>query len=175
MNGLALKELARSLAVVMHEGQCRKGTGEPYFNHVERVAQSVKGWEAQTVAYLHDVVEDTAITEADLDKMFPRNIVIAVMLLTRHADGEETYAEFIDRILRANMIDPVTLKSDSPLVYKSDSSLVYKVGAELAYEVKIADIRDNMAKLNEIPGDTTSKEKRYTKALARLLKAGSED
>jgi (p)ppGpp synthase/HD superfamily hydrolase len=147
MNGVALKELARSIAVIMHEKQCRKGTGEPYFNHVERVAQSVKGWQAQTVAYLHDVVEDTAVTKEDLLRLqFPAEVVNAVVALTRHAEGEETYSEFIERVIN----QPPSVR-------------------ELSVEVKIADIRDNMSRLWEIPGDTSSKEKRYAKSLARLL------
>ena len=148
MNGLALKELARNLALVMHEGQCRKATGEPYFNHVERVAMAVKGWEAQTVAYLHDVVEDTRFSEQALRLIFPIHLCNAVMRLTRDP-AKETYAEFIERV----------------------TSLPALPERALAIEVKIADVKDNFGSLDNIPGDTSTKEKRYTKALAKLLEA----
>jgi len=61
MHGSHLRDLAVALARVVHSGQSRKGTGEAYFNHVERVARRVPGWRAQTIAFLHDTIEDTAI------------------------------------------------------------------------------------------------------------------
>ena len=53
--------------------------------------------EAKTVAYLHDVLEDTATTEDDLKKEgFPAEIIEAVNALTK---GEnETYEDFIKRV-----------------------------------------------------------------------------
>ena len=151
MDGLALKQLAYHMAVVAHEGQSRKGTGEPYIRHVERVADSVQGWEAKTVAYLHDLVEDTPVTFAALLQFFPRHIVDAVATLTRDPKGapdRETYREFIERCATS--------------------------GDELALEVKEADVRDNLRDINDVPGGGPSLERRYTSALSRILAARSE-
>lgn len=154
MNGLALKDLAHAMAVVAHEGQPRKGTGEPYVNHVERVADGVQGWEAKTVAYLHDLVEDTPVTFDTLRLFFPESVIEAVALLTRkEAAGDiprETYKEFIER----------TATSDNAI----------------ALDVKMADVKDNLRDINDVPGGGPLMERRYTTALARLMAAkGIED
>ncbi len=68
------KELIRrayEFALKAHEGQLRK-SGEPYFNHVFATAKNLAdlGMKAQTIAagLLHDVIEDTPITEDDIKK-----------------------------------------------------------------------------------------------------------
>jgi (p)ppGpp synthase/HD superfamily hydrolase len=77
------------------------------------VAARVEADEARAVAWLHDVVEDTAVTLDDLAAQFPAEVVQAVRVLTRRDDdrGEEYY-----RRVRAN---------------------------PLALAVKLADIADN--------------------------------
>ena len=59
-------DAARSVAMAAHEGQKRKYTFDPYFNHCANVAGTVAlcdvSDEAVMAAYLHDVVEDTAHT-----------------------------------------------------------------------------------------------------------------
>jgi (p)ppGpp synthase/HD superfamily hydrolase len=53
--------------------------------------------ECETVAWLHDVVEDTDVTLADLEEIgFPAAIVQAVDAITRRKD--ETYNEYMDRL-----------------------------------------------------------------------------
>lgn len=66
-------DYARALAFAAraHEGQTRKGAaGEPYVNHVIEVAEILLAHgaprEAVLAAYLHDTVEDTAVTPAEL-------------------------------------------------------------------------------------------------------------
>lgn len=146
MNGHALRELARAWAIVAHDNQSRKGAGEPYFSHVERVAESVWGWRRKTIAYLHDVVEDAQdplkMMEA-LEQVFPEDIVEAVMFLTRLELGghKVKYSDFIEEI--NNCDDPD------------------------AIAVKIADIRDNLQNIRDMP-DGQRLEARYVKALARL-------
>lgn len=115
--GHQLQRLAHALATVAHAGQSRKGEGEPYVRHVERVAGRVGGWRAKTIAYLHDLIEDTPITEADLLRIgFPADVVRDVVALTRL--GGETYTEFISRTL--------------------------DTGSEDALRVKLADLQDNL-------------------------------
>lgn len=59
----AILKQARDLAWKLHDGQTRKGAKqEPYFVHLEEVADLVALWggsvEAQLAAWLHDTVED---------------------------------------------------------------------------------------------------------------------
>ena len=58
-------ELAQSIAAAAHKGQVDKA-GKPYIEHPAHVAASVQGDAAKAVAWLHDVVEDTPLTFADL-------------------------------------------------------------------------------------------------------------
>ena len=78
--------LARILATQAHSGQVDK-SGYPYIDHCRRVANSVEGIEAKTVAWLHDVLEDTNLTESDLRASFDTEVVGAVVALT-HLKGE---------------------------------------------------------------------------------------
>ena len=57
---------AEALARSAHAGQVDKA-GAPYAQHPERVAAAVTGDpQAQAAAWLHDVVEDTSTSLADL-------------------------------------------------------------------------------------------------------------
>lgn len=51
---------------------------------------------AVAAAWLHDVVEDTEITLADLEQTFPPDVTAAVDALTRRSD--ETPAEYYARV-----------------------------------------------------------------------------
>lgn len=142
MNGLAIMNLAHAIAVVAHDGQSRKGAGEPYINHVERVADSLYGWKLKSIAYLHDTIEDTYITMESLEAMrIPMDIIGPVVLLTRH-EGL-TYAQFIDRMI----------EDGNPDVFK----------------VKIADIEDNLRDLDTT--EFWSMRKKYMKSLLKLQDA----
>lgn len=92
-----LYERAVAVATEAHEGQKRWG-GEPYISHPLAVAESfgpVAG-PAKVAAVLHDVLEDTAVTEEELRTEFPDFIVDNLLLLT-HKD-DESYADYIMRI-----------------------------------------------------------------------------
>jgi len=77
---------AARFAQQQHEGQTRKG-GEPYINHPMRVAGIVTMCEHTTedmiaAAWLHDVVEDTEVTDVELRRLFNENIANLVYHLT---------------------------------------------------------------------------------------------
>jgi (p)ppGpp synthase/HD superfamily hydrolase len=102
------------LAAEAHRGQMDKG-GKPYILHVLRVLLRQRDENAQIVAALHDVIEDTHLTQADLRRAgYKGEICAAVDCLTR-LEGEP-YEDMIDRVA-ANPI---------------------------AREVKLADLEDNM-------------------------------
>lgn len=48
------------------------------------------------VAYLHDVLEHTSIKESELKNIFPNEIVIAIVTLTKRND--ESYGEYLNRV-----------------------------------------------------------------------------
>lgn len=80
---------AYDYAARMHSGQTRKGDkGEPYINHVtdvaHRVSQSSHGTDSVLIiaAILHDVVEDTDCTEADIVAEFGAEVASVVMEVT---------------------------------------------------------------------------------------------
>ena len=73
---------ARYLAHLAHAGQVDKA-GRPYIEHVARVAAAVSDDpEAEAVAWLHDVLEDSLETMIDF-RWFPSRVLGAVRLLTR--------------------------------------------------------------------------------------------
>lgn len=91
-------ERAIEIAARAHEGQQDK-SGEPYISHPLRVALSFirTGDEKRAIiAVLHDVIEDSATTAADLNaEGFAPDIVGAVVALSRR-EGE-VYADFVTR------------------------------------------------------------------------------
>ena len=106
---------AKEIATRAHQGQIDK-TGAPYIGHPERVATHVAHHaaaedleEAQVVAWLHDVVEDTQITLEDLARQFPANIVAAVDAMTKRL-GEERDAYYLR--VRSNRIAKAVKKAD---------------------------------------------------------------
>lgn len=75
--------LAMLLAKDAHQGQVDKA-GHPYWGHLQRVAERVSSDDAKAVAWLHDILEDTAVTEHDLvGHGISRYVIDAVVLLTR--------------------------------------------------------------------------------------------
>lgn len=102
------------LAAQAHRGQVDK-VGQPYILHLLRVMLRLDGEQAQIVGVLHDLVEDTSYTFADLRAMgYAEELVQALDCLTRRST--ESYEAFIERA------------SANPL----------------ARRVKLADLEDNM-------------------------------
>lgn len=87
---------AEQLARAAHAGQTDKA-GRDYIAHPARVAQRVgDDPDAQIVAWLHDVVEDTPVTLADLSQQFTPAIVDAVDAITRRP--QEPPAQYYQRV-----------------------------------------------------------------------------
>lgn len=109
---------AATFAAAAHVGQTRRGLPDPYINHPLRVAEhAVKAGlshDAVVAALLHDVVEDSAHTWADLVAAgFPARALDLARLLTKwwesgdqHADRDK--ATYYARILEDD--DAVCLK-----------------------------------------------------------------
>jgi hypothetical protein len=116
---------ARNIAYARH-GERRNAAGEPIVQHLERVAASVPG-EAKTVAYLHDILEhsDASIADLEAEGVTPVELE-AVELLTR--DPDESFEAHTLRI-------------------------TYAKGPEgrLARTVKLADIDDHLSRGGSTP------------------------
>lgn len=142
---------ALRIAYAAHHGQVDKA-GVPYIHHPLHVAEQMDDEVSTCVALLHDVLEDTDVTETDLRaKGFPDEVVDAVVLLTR-GQGV-SYRDYIERL----SADP------------------------LARKVKVADLRHNSdtTRLCELPADMRRQGERlaatrYRRALEFLLKADAQ-
>lgn len=88
-------QAAIDFAVKAHEGQVDK-QGAPYFLHVLRISAAGKTTEEKIAGALHDVIEDTAYTEADLRARFDAGIIDAVVLLT-HEKGSP-YKPYVEKL-----------------------------------------------------------------------------
>ena len=123
-----LYEKALKIATNAHEGQTRKfgvDKDKPYIIHPIRVAKKLKGL-SKVVAILHDVLEDTKVTESELLKVFPKDVVEAVKLVTKKR--KDNYFDFILRIADFQYFSMTT---------------------QIALEVKLADLKDNLRSLAE--------------------------
>jgi (p)ppGpp synthase/HD superfamily hydrolase len=92
-----MKELiqkAEEFATRAHSEQKRWG-GEPYIIHPRSVAQRLSDPIDKVVAWLHDTLEDTKVTENALRKEFSDEIVNAVVALTKKPG--ESYLPFVLR------------------------------------------------------------------------------
>lgn len=99
-----MSERAAQLARVAHEGQVDK-VGQAYLEHPARVAARVRGDDVlETVAWLHDVVEDTGVGLDELREAFPAVVVDAVDALTKRPD--ESRDAYYARARR----DPIALR-----------------------------------------------------------------
>jgi len=133
---------AVALALTAHAGQVDKGGNDYFTAHVEEVVRIVReelggGIEAAVVAYLHDVVEDSDTTVADIAAQFGDAVAGHVDAMSRRL-GEETYTEFIERVMAHGGI---------------------------AVTVKTADMIEHLNRAGNIPESLVT---RYTKALATL-------
>jgi len=87
---------AEEIARKAHYTQ-KRWSGSPYIEHPKRVALSFNDFDCRIVGWLHDVLEDTSITEQDLiNSGIPRRLAGVVKILSRKK--EETYYDFILRI-----------------------------------------------------------------------------
>lgn len=101
---LDLVQLAQQLAIRYHHGQENKHDGEPYLLHVHRVAVSVERDSRLSpyhvaIAWLHDTLEDTALSYGDLANALTgydqkERVLLAVDALTkRKGEPNITYYE----------------------------------------------------------------------------------
>jgi (p)ppGpp synthase/HD superfamily hydrolase len=104
MESLAQSALVFATAAHAAVGQMRKYSDDPYIVHPIRVANIVDMFggtdEMIAAAYLHDVVEDTGVSIADIQDMFGLDVAIIVDGLTDISvpeDGNRALRKAMDR------------------------------------------------------------------------------
>lgn len=103
------KETAKQFATKAHEGQTRKTTqaNTPYIEHPKRVAETLdrEGFKDELVmaAYLHDTIEDTPVTAADIEQAFGPEVLRIVLANTENKNHtwEQRKQHTIDGIKEA--------------------------------------------------------------------------
>ena len=109
-----LTKLAMTIAYQAHHGQTDHG-GMPYIFHPYHLAEQMCDEYTTCAALLHDVVEDTDMTIEELAKVFPKEIIDAVALLTH--DDDTDYFDYVTAI-KANPIARAVKQAD--LIHNSN-------------------------------------------------------
>jgi (p)ppGpp synthase/HD superfamily hydrolase len=130
---MSLIKKAHALATAMHAGVVRMGSGEPYVEHVERVAASLAelGFPEHVIAaaYLHDVIEDTGYSEAELAKEFSPEIAALV----------------------AEVTNPVLPKEPGNRAWRKAKEVEHLAKASyFGASIKLADMLDNSSNVREV-------------------------
>lgn len=138
----ALTRKAMRICYAAHEGQVDK-SGVPYVFHPLHLAEQMETEEEICTALLHDVVEDTKWTLAELEaEGFPASVLDAVRLLTREKDV--SYMAYIERLS----------------------------GNQIARKVKLADLEHNsdLTRLIEVTERDLRRQEKYFLAKEFLLR-----
>ena len=136
----AMTKKALKLCFKAHRDQIDK-SGMPYVFHPFHLAEQMDTEESTIVALLHDVVEDTEYTLADLAAMgFPNSVIEALALMTH--DPEVPYMEYVKGI----SVNP------------------------LASKVKLADLQHNsdLYRLDNVTEKEIKRVEKYRKAIELL-------
>lgn len=113
------------MAFEAHKDQMDK-SGLPYVFHPFHLAEQMKDEQTTAAALLHDVVEDSEYTFADLEKMgFDKQVLDALALLTHQPEVD--YFDYVRKI-RTNPIAAAVKKAD--LKHNSDLSRLNEVTQE---------------------------------------------
>ncbi|MBQ9843069.1 MAG: GTP pyrophosphokinase [Oscillospiraceae bacterium] len=133
-------KMALRLCFQAHRDQLDKG-GMPYVFHPFHLAEQMLDEDTTVLALLHDVVEDTPYTLADLARMgFPQKVLEALALMTH--DPAIPYMDYVAKI-KAN---------------------------PLARAVKLADLRHNsdITRLEHVDARTLARIEKYRQAMELL-------
>lgn len=134
----ALKEVVE-FAKEIHEGQKDKG-GNPYYQHLQAVAENVETDLEKAVAWLHDSVEDGKTTFKEIEGKFGNEVSSLVALLTKQKGDE--YFQYLEQL------------SKNPIARK----------------VKLADLHHNsqLSRLPKVTQKDLERLEKYRKAIEML-------
>ena len=131
---------AMKLAFKAHDGQLDR-SGIPYVNHPLHLAEQMETEDETVVALLHDVMEDTDYTLADLQAIGISAAAQEALLLLTHDDAVP-YLDYVAAL----------------------------AGNPLAAKVKLADLRHNsdLSRLDTVHAKDLERRAKYTRARAIL-------
>ena len=132
---------AMGIAYAAHHGQVDK-SGVPYIFHPMHLAEQMEDEVSCCAALLHDTVEDTDLTFADLEKEFPSEVMDALKLLTH--PKEVPYFDYV-RAIRGNAVAVKVKLAD--IAHNSDQSRL--TDSDMPEEIR-AYFRDKYAKAKAI-------------------------
>ena len=126
---------ALAFAKARHDDQCRRGSETPYWIHLVRVALELARWGHDApalgqAALLHDVVEDTPTTVAEVLKGFGPDVADLVAWLTAPpSDDQEAVTAYYARLAADGPPDAHVLKlADRTDNLRSIQALVMRTG-----------------------------------------------
>lgn len=145
---LSFIEAAEMFAVAAHAKQRRDDGKTPYIEHPRRVAQIVRGFnlceDAESAAWLHDVIEDCGVSYETILKYFGESTASLVKQLTK------TYPESLSR-------------SEKDIAIANYAKGIIWPEAKL---IKVADIYDN---INDLRGFNTKRQVRFAEKAKIVL------
>jgi len=145
-----MNELDRAIEIALdaHAGD-RDKAGETYIRHPLRVMQAMDTETERIVAVLHDVVEDSHYTLAEIEEEFGKEVRDAVDCLTKNEEKRET-------------MDSETYYLEEFIPKAADN--------DIARKVKRVDIQDNLDlnRLSKITEDDFDRITKYHQALQKL-------
>ena len=141
-------------ATMAHDGQKRKYTQEDYIVHPVSVCDMVQrhggSLEQQAAALLHDVVEDTVYTLADINALFGHDIATLVQWLTytsKPEDGNRSVRKSIDRKRLAQAPAEAQFIKLADMIDNSDTIFRFDSGFAPVFKAEMKQLVDAMDKV----------------------------
>jgi len=134
---VALVESAYAFSDTAHRGQFRN-SGDPYISHPLAVASILSQWrfdaEGLSAALLHDVMEDTAVTKAEIQERFGAAV-----------------ANLVDGVSKLDQLEFATRETAQAENFRK---MLLAMAQDLrVILIKLADRLHNMRTLDAVPGD----------------------
>lgn len=157
MPELSLKDVF-DFAIEAHKGQKRKYTGEDYIVHPMAVSRMVSLYGGSLIqqagALLHDVVEDTQYTLADINANFGSEVATMVKWLTdtsKPSDGNRAVRKEIDRKRLAEAPAEAQFVKLADMIDNSKTIFVFDKGFAPTFKAEMALLVDSMTKVEGTP------------------------
>lgn len=143
---VALVEKAYQFSKQAHEGQFRK-SGEPYISHPVAVASLLAKWhldaQALCAALLHDVVEDTQVSQEEIAAQFGKSV-----------------AELVDGVSK---LDKIEFQTEAHQQAENFRKMLLAMARDVrVILIKLADRLHNMRTLDAMPPDKRKRIARET-------------
>ena len=123
---------AAEFAAKAHEGAVRKGSRIPYIYHPMEaaviVAQMTEDEEVIAAAYLHDVLEDTAVTAEQLEEEFGGRVLALVSAETedKSLSWRERKQAAIEHLKTASREEKILVLGDSLAICEARPGIIWQ-------------------------------------------------